>query len=653
VTSVETLAEKLARIRAEKASRTPRAIPVPIPATAAPSPTFEFHPDLIPTLDDETPPEVIEERTELDTILGSVDILEAYRLWCGKMTPDPKGRTEGIKISCPNPAHPDKDPSAWINTDKGTYFCGGCQEGGDKYTIASMKFDISQEGDDFVTLKRRMAEDLGWSSIRTLGGSTVLVKAEEEDSQNVPSEDPVRPAVASIGSTSSLSDSSPSSSGLALVTPLPAAQDAEDAEREDILINAPAINWRDLIPEGTFLYEFMAEASKDDLPEEYYFWLGMQALGAAAGRDVRLGDVPEIIGNLFVCLLGPSGIGKSRSSNVLLNVLREALPYDYKDENSKGTKVITGVNSSEALIDSFARPVPDPINPKVIAYHAPVRGLVNFPELALLVGKSNRVGNPMKPTLMEFFDGNPTVEVQSRGSGHVKAVEPFALGLTTTQPRAMRELLTQSDVDSGFLNRWIFAVGPVKPPIPIKFDLLDMSVPIDMLKHIRTWCARGRVLPWSEDAHAIYARWYTRVLHPMKLADEDSLITRADLLIKKCALLFAINEGLDEITTSVIERALELYEYLVTSYAMVSGQVGLGQFEDIHQAIIGAMSNYQEKRGKDAKLTTRDISRSIARRKYPIDLIIKVIEAMLKLGELEEHVVKTPQKVVSKYRYIS
>ncbi len=97
----------------------------------------------------------------IDGFLTGVDILDAYGRWCGKMEPEPGGKREGIKISCPNPAHPDNDPSAWINLDKGTYCCGGCQEGGDKYTIAGYHFDLDTKT-QFPELKLAMAKDCGY-----------------------------------------------------------------------------------------------------------------------------------------------------------------------------------------------------------------------------------------------------------------------------------------------------------------------------------------------------------------------------------------------------------------------------------------------------------------------------------------------------------
>lgn len=639
----ESFQERLARLRAERAAAEAAAAP-PAP------PTPDYDESDAPSLDET---ELSPERQELDSILAGVDILQAYSRWCGKMVPDPRGKREGIMISCPNPAHPDKVPSAWINLDKQTYFCGGCQEGGDKFDIARMHFgvDYRNDSEQFVALKKMMALDLGWMVQRTMGGQSIVTQVTVENDSETDSESST-PDMGTTNTPSSMGDNgSNPEQALATVTPLPAAQDAEE---EEIRAELPKIDWRTLLPEGTFLKTWMETCSEDDLPEEYYFWLGMQALGASVGRDVVLNDIPTIKPNIFICLLGPSGVGKSRSASILTELLRQALPYDYSDPNSKGTKVVPPVSSSENLIDQFARPVEDPTNPKKIAYHAPVRGLVKFEELSLLVGKANRVGNPMKPVLMEFFDGSPVVEVSSRGSGHVKAVDPFCQVISTTQPRAIKELITQADVDSGFMNRWIFAVGPAKQAISYRTDMMDLTASVDLLRRCRSWSGMGKILNLEGDARQAWDEFFHGTLIDDKLNDETNLITRVDLLIKKCIILFCINEH-SAPTREIVERACALYGYLVQSYRYLSGHVGMGAFEDVHLSIIDAVSSFQKKRGKNATVTVRDIARLVQRFKFPTDLLIKVVRAMVELGELEEEVVvsRNSKRQTVKYRYIS
>jgi hypothetical protein len=160
-------------------------------------------------------------------------------------------------------------------------------------------------------------------------------------------------------------------------------------------------------------------------PEEYHFWNGLLAVGLALGRDATLWDRRPIFGNLFVCLLGNTGDGKSRSFESLKDLLVKALPHRWDDPNSKGIRVVQSPASAEVLIHNFSKPVLDPTNPKVVSYYAPVRGLIDFNELSGLVGRTNRQGNVLKPTLMEFYDASGVISTSSMTTGTKEAWQPL------------------------------------------------------------------------------------------------------------------------------------------------------------------------------------------------------------------------------------
>jgi hypothetical protein len=100
---------------------------------------------------------------QIDTAIAGIDIIRAYAMWCGKMTPKVGSKTESIQISCPTKEHVDSHPSAWISLEKGdgVFCCGASGAGGDKFSVAGYHFDIDPKGSDFPQLKRAMARDLG------------------------------------------------------------------------------------------------------------------------------------------------------------------------------------------------------------------------------------------------------------------------------------------------------------------------------------------------------------------------------------------------------------------------------------------------------------------------------------------------------------
>ena len=203
-----------------------------------------------------------------------------------------------------------------------------------------------------------------------------------------------------------------------------------------------------------------ATATVDDLPHEYYWWLGLQAIGAAIGDRVVLDDYPRVKGNLYVCIYGGSGTGKTRSTTPFYKLLRDALPYEEdKFDESTGTKIINDQGSAEALVKEFSYPLHDPSDMSVKSY-APVRGLLRIDELASFMNRSAKPGSTMKTTLIEMYDKYKETYTHStitRGKTVVK--DPYCQIVSTTQPKAIHSILDKSDAESGFLNRWVFATG--------------------------------------------------------------------------------------------------------------------------------------------------------------------------------------------------
>jgi hypothetical protein len=577
---------------------------------------------------------------ELDAIIESIDIMEAYRRWCGKSKPRNTKRTEGIKVSCPRPDHPDNDPSAWLNTEKNVWHCGSCDVGGDIFDIAAWHFGMDvpgyKVGQSFPELKRLMATDLGYTvaTTRTMGRTQTEVIAAPSSNAVSDGADPVAPEPQPDA------DDEPTGPTISLTERIAHMDDDDDTVW-------PTIDWRTILPDESFMRTWMEITSQDSLPEEFYFWLGMMGLGFAVGRDVVLADNPVVRGNLFLCLYGPTGQGKTRAYNAMATLLREALPYDRNDPTSTGVFLVPSPGSSEALVDSFACAMPD----GTPGHEVGIRGLVRFDELSTLIGRSSRPGNPMKPMLMEFFDGYQAVEHNTRTSGYVRAENHFASMVTTTQPRAIRSLLVQADADSGFANRWIFAAGPEKERVSYGRRPLELSSAVVPLRGVRGWGAitkGGRQLPLEGGALDLWDQFFHDVIVPSQRDDESNLLTRADLLLKKCILLFACDRHEAVPSVQCVSDALKLWDYLNDSYGLVSPEVGVGEYENHRNKIAQYVSRFQERKGHPP--TLREISKGLAREHIAGDMLIKVIRTMQEIGELTEVTIK-PQRGPAKVTY--
>lgn len=613
----ETFQEKLKKLQEERAREGGAALP-----SSPVAPVQKFKSDHVP----DVLPERDEDETAMDQLLNSIDIVQAYNKWSGKSQPTVgNGQREGIKVSCPNPLHPDKDPSAWLNLDKGAWYCAGCAEGGDAYDIAAFKFGYPRpgykEGALFHKLRKDMAESLGYRFKKVAGGVVLM-----------PPPEPIQPPVIQPVSNDPL-PADPAQEPLASVTSL---DPAEDFDKDDNVVY-PTIDWRKIVQPDTFLYEYMKACSNDDSPEEYHFWHALIALGHAAGRRVVLDDSRPVYANLLLCLLGGTGTGKSRSRGWLDTVIRDAMPYRETGLDTSGVKLIPVPGSGEFLVKQFSYERKDPANVKAIIGYSPVNGIVDFDELAGMLGRGNRQGSTLKTTIMSLADARDVVSIGGLSHGTFHAEQPFCSITATTQPRAIRTLLNRTDTGSGFINRWVFAGGPTKEREIMGGShssmVIDLASATDELKKVYAWAGISRKLTMEPDAMAAMTKFYREDVLPIQMNDESDLLKRLDLLFKKLMLIFTVNLRSATVPLQAVQMCIELWEYVVNCYGILNENIGITHSQEISQEILRAIRNFTAKHGKGA--TARDISRATARKNFSPEQIKKALEVMSALDWIE------------------
>jgi hypothetical protein len=591
----------------------------PVAGTATPAAASAHPADHIPDLGDDL--NISPEQAALDEAIKNLDIILAYNKWCGKMTPKwGSGQTESIMISCPNPEHPDKNPSAWINRTKQTYYCSGCAQGGDIWDIAAYHFGFTVPGYkndavQFRQLREKMGADLGFQQLKSITGRTVMVAPQQPEGEATePAGEPEPPAL----------------------LPAAAVEEAEREEREENDRNAPTIDWRNIVQAGSYLHEYLMATTIDTCPEEYHFWNGLLGLGFALGREVTLDDTEQVVANLYVCLTGPSSAGKSRSKRHLTRMLRAALPYDSNNKVSRGTKVMKAPGSAEYLISCFTS-MDEVINPAggtTSKVYYPVRGLVEFDELSQLMSTAGRVGNAIRPQLMELFDAPEVLESGSQTSGVRRAEYPFGSVISTTQNKSLRKLLDAGDDGSGFINRWIFAQGKLKKRLPMGGPMIDTSEAGKKLIQIHQWAFKGRRLPMSDEALAKWSEFfYSTVVPTQDKADEQgtAVLARMDLTMKKLFLLFAANAMESEVSGASVEQAIQLWPYLLKTFGAVNVEMRKTNNSDLQDEVLDQIRRLTTRNGKppSRKEIYDCVKRKIGDTKELVDLLAVLVKAEL------------------------
>lgn len=543
-----------------------------------------------------------------DEFFKLTPITEAYQKWCGK-SPVIKNGVE-VKASCPNPDHPDNEPSCSFNTEKQVFMCFKCGFGGDIYTLAALNKGYPvpgyQENNLFRQLKNEMLADYGMQVETTLAGEKIVVQQPELPEQ-----------VATVS-----------------YTPEGAAHAAQEEQDDDLDPKRlhEEIKWRRFIPDGTFLRAYLEATTTDTCPEEFHFWLGMQALGLAVGRNVTLNERSPVKGNLFVCLTGPSGTGKSRAKSTMLKLIRDNIPYKKDDAVPEGTRILSDAASGEIIVKMFQHEIIDLTTGKGTGSYLPVRLLFEAEELAGIVTKSSRQGNSLKDVMSRMYDCHDTIESNSLAN-QLAAILPFGSALTTTQNKSIRDLVTKKDDNSGFVNRWIFATGVMKTPTHIDRTNLDLTRAGGLIRLINSQASKPYAIEWEPDADKLYEDFFHSRIVPLKKSVDSNLLERIDLTMKKVFLLLAINKRERILTRQTVLDGLNIWDYLCESYGVVEKQIAATEQGD-HQDFVLKSIQRMSKNGRPP--TARDIYKAAKHRIPDVGTVRKMLENFCALGVVVE-----------------
>lgn len=667
--------EEVRALLAQQGIAVPEPTPAPPPKSAQPD--YAAYQEYVPTV---LTNEQQTFSTQINQVIESHSVIEFYNTFCGKMRPNPGSKREGIKISCPIPGHADRNPSAWANIDNNTWYCGGCGTGGDRLDLAAYNLGYPvpgyKDGKTFGNLLKEIVARFGYTvpprapgqnfdvlvppggdvtpASRTgphltpasessppggVTGSGIGGPAAAATPPTVapPPAPPLQPSIAQPTDTPADDQAQPLASvtvlapktGLDLVDPAYATADGISTDQDADFVY-PTLDWRKIVTPDTFIHTYCTLTAEDDIPEEYNFWYALTAVGLALGRHTMLQDRKMVPGNLYVCSVGPSGVGKSQATGHILRLLRASLPFDWSDPSTRGALYIQTPGSGEKLIDHFMRTLaPDPNKPKE-TFNFPVVGYTEFAEMAELVGRTARLGSILKDILISFYDSPEVVSTSSKTGGTQEAVEPYLSVITTTQLRSLRRLLKDADNASGFLNRWVFVMGPEKKGELFSTKSIDLRPAAKPLQNIMAWSSQYDKVLVSADGKQVGRDWWINVGSPYKDKTDD-LTKRIDLLFKKLILLFAANNHEHIASKETVQQAIDVMPYVMQTLDAVKLRIGMTQEREDTDALVGTIEQFTAKNNQGP--TARDLARIM--RKLNTSDIRKMLETLVTLGVLE------------------
>jgi len=213
------------------------------------------------------------------------------------------------------------------------------------------------------------------------------------------------------------------------------------------------------------LYRHISMSGEIEVPEEFLFWSCISLISASVQNNVwvrKMGN--QLFPNLYVFLIGPSGLGKGEAINSVGKIGRRVKPLHW----------IHTMRSSKSLLDLMTRPDKSTSRdaPKTYSWS---KLFVIMPELSMAIGTGPRADDFVK-LMTGLYSGSPEeiIDEGTRMSGEHSMPMPCVNWLCGSTKEWMLDSISRASLYGGFLARCVCVMGdynlnkrnfePTRPP---------------------------------------------------------------------------------------------------------------------------------------------------------------------------------------------
>jgi energy-coupling factor transporter ATP-binding protein EcfA2 len=254
----------------------------------------------------------------------------------------------------------------------------------------------------------------------------------------------------------------------------------------------------------------------------------------------------KLFPNLYVLFIGPSGVGKSSSSSIGIEILREtSLKVNiYKDFITPPALMEFMSRSSVSTEYQFG-------GKTVITQKTPL--LLYASELGNLLSLRSGI-RELTLLLTELFNKQGDHEDTTNKRGNIKIKKPNVTFFACCFPEWIEEELVSISLRSGFLGRMLVVTGSHKrhrsPSIRLTPE--DVELRKDLIHDLEIIGALYGEFKWSPEAEQMWSTWYYD--QPMDMTTDGMEIagfgSRREQFAQRLAILTAIGRGNDLIITA-------------------------------------------------------------------------------------------------------
>ncbi len=324
-----------------------------------------------------------------------------------------------------------------------------------------------------------------------------------------------------------------------------------------------------------FIEDFVKATANMPSPERLRRWTAIAVVSAAATRRVWtcIEDDLKLFPNMFIFLVAPPGVGKTRAMDVGKRLLLPLKHLHFSPDEVTRQRVI------EQMGEIF-----------LASKREGSQGYLSLiSEWATFMPEADKA---WMQAIARIWDCPDLYEKQIKTGERTRdyVVKPYFTMIAGCQPSWFAEGFPPSSYEMGLPARIFFIWGGEKPK-PVRFrkreQVKDQAV---LLKDVVRIAEQAGEVPWDEDAQAAFVAWEERGYSPT--VDDPLLLgynTRRDMHAGKLSLIVALSRGHKTIQKSDFHRALaymqEAEVEMPTALQNAGGNVYKAQEEAVVQYI--------------------------------------------------------------------
>lgn len=300
-------------------------------------------------------------------------------------------------------------------------------------------------------------------------------------------------------------------------------------------------------------------------PEIYHLWSGISTICAAAQRKIYW-DFDYFIthSNMYIVLVGPSGVRKSSALKLSKNIAKGVQNYGHKINFS------TNAGSAAGIVQQFGK----------LSNQDHQSLTVISSEFGTLVRASD---TDMVLFLTDIYDCDPGWDKQTVGRGLELIESPWFNLLGATTPDWMMENLGKLSIEGGFVRRVLFIYAE-------DYDLVAYPKMTDVQKKLKQDLThdlavitqlKGTFDFLDDEAREFFKVWYEDKSR-LKIASDSRLRGYMEVKaehVKKVAMALSLSEGNSlRVSTTHLKMALGMLGEIEQGMTKALGAVGKNPF---------------------------------------------------------------------------